>query len=545
MAATTAATSPKLDASKYILSSVCSLKPRQTEAPNRDRVSRALGAAFLSHQVDNLQRSVEDMSFSRAPGGPTRGMYSGPCGRSASPSPPVKAAQNTWPAPGGGVAGNRGRGRGSPGRGYANAVTGSRGQSHRDRERERQRRADEDKEFDRSLPVAATIPPRAIPAPIPSGRALPEVVDDRDLPDPDQEEREIMGIHGHGPQAMNPILSWRVEVARDADSVPILKAIPSPALDAVPIDYPVTPEVHTGPAVPAGVNPLSFQRRLADRIVLDSSVLVHSLGTVRKWCGEGRKEEVVVPLEALNTLDLLKKGSSPLAGSARAASRYLEDQVGINPRITVQGEEAYIPWEQIPSVIPLALVSSISQHTRTASVDSSPALGPGPLTTLSGLRTNKIDCPDWIKRTLCSAAFEFVNALHQQSWGARKSVLAVIAPQGDRLRGDDDTQRWEGRADGREVRAWAQEMNILLLELGKTPRAERERRSVDSDRERFGRAVSGASGGRGGAFGGRGRGRGKRGGRGAGSGTEAIVDKPVQEAPRVIKVLARGERLDT
>ncbi|KZO91965.1 hypothetical protein CALVIDRAFT_567846 [Calocera viscosa TUFC12733] len=509
MAATTAA-SPPLDG----------------EPAQRDRLSRALGAAFLSHQVDSLQRSVEDMSFTRSSENPVRGMYRGPWGRGASTSP----VQNAWPAAGRASPQSRGRGRGAPGRGYANAVTGQRTQTHREREREkqRQRQRDEDMEFDRSLPVPApnAVVARVLAMPVPAPKQ--EVVDDREPELELEDQEELPGVIPQEP-VHSSILSWRAEVARDM------------TLDAAPLD-PAAQLTHDpdaaapeprGPAVPAGINPLSFQRRLADRIVLDASVLMHSLGTVRKWCGEGRREEVVVPLEALNTLDLLKKGSSPLAGSARAASRYLEDQVGLNPRITVQSEDAYIPWEQIPGTIPPALVPQPPAHARAASAESSPALGPLGTTTTTSLRpVNRADCPEWIKRTLCSAAFEFDTALHH---GGRKAVLAVIAPQGDRLRGDEDTVRWEGRADGREVRAWALEQGVLLLELGKTPRAERERRSVDSDRERFESGASAGSRERG--FGGRGRGRRR--------GAQGIVDKPVQELPRVVKVLARGERLDT
>ena len=35
----------------------------------------------------------------------------------------------------------------------------------------------------------------------------------------------------------------------------------------------------------------------ADVIVVDASVLVHAIGQVKKWCKDGRKEIVIVPLE--------------------------------------------------------------------------------------------------------------------------------------------------------------------------------------------------------------------------------------------------------
>ncbi|KAG1869152.1 hypothetical protein C8R48DRAFT_597977, partial [Suillus tomentosus] len=87
----------------------------------------------------------------------------------------------------------------------------------------------------------------------------------------------------------------------------------------------------------------------ADMVVVDASVLVHALHQVKKWCRDGRDEIVIVPLVALNTLDLLKKGTSPLAQRARSASRILEAQVGINPRIRhgVQRDDAFVPWDRI------------------------------------------------------------------------------------------------------------------------------------------------------------------------------------------------------
>lgn len=38
-------------------------------------------------------------------------------------------------------------------------------------------------------------------------------------------------------------------------------------------------------------------RKVADRLVVDSSVLVHALGRVREWSRDGRQEVIIVPLE--------------------------------------------------------------------------------------------------------------------------------------------------------------------------------------------------------------------------------------------------------
>lgn len=147
----------------------------------------------------------------------------------------------------------------------------------------------------------------------------------------------------------------------------------------------------------------------ADVVVVDASVLVHALGQLKKWCKEGRQEVILIPLEgdynsvrfthllnshclvsALNTLDLLKKGSSPLAQQARAASRILESQVGTNPRIRVQRDDAFVLWDEIPFMIP--------------SSDEPPVDGSTP--TGSGLAPP----PEWLRRTICCGRWEMMNA---------------------------------------------------------------------------------------------------------------------------------------
>ena len=77
---------------------------------------------------------------------------------------------------------------------------------------------------------------------------------------------------------------------------------------------------------------------------------------------------------ALNTLDLLKKGSSSLAQKARSASRILEAQVGTNPRIRVQRDDAFVPWDKI----------AFEDAT-----DSNPNF-----------------CPEWVRRIICCALWE-------------------------------------------------------------------------------------------------------------------------------------------
>ncbi|KAF8970890.1 hypothetical protein BDZ97DRAFT_1901904 [Flammula alnicola] len=142
--------------------------------------------------------------------------------------------------------------------------------------------------------------------------------------------------------------------------------------------------------------------RDADVVVVDASVLIYALYQVKKWCREGREEIVIVPLEALNTLDLLKKGTTSLAQKARAASRILEAQVGTNPRIRVQRDDAFVLWDKISF-----------EDQGAAEPDS----------TKQGASPNS--CPEWVRRIICCARWETENP--EEELKPLKVVLAILS----------------------------------------------------------------------------------------------------------------------
>jgi hypothetical protein len=45
--------------------------------------------------------------------------------------------------------------------------------------------------------------------------------------------------------------------------------------------------------------PTKIVNKDAEVIVVDSSVLIHALGHVKKWCQDGREEIVIIPLEGM------------------------------------------------------------------------------------------------------------------------------------------------------------------------------------------------------------------------------------------------------
>ncbi|KAF8731563.1 hypothetical protein AX14_004675 [Amanita brunnescens Koide BX004] len=235
------------------------------------------------------------------------------------------------------------------------------------------------------------------------------------------------------------------------------------------------------------------RERGADIIVIDASVLVHALYQVKRWCKDGREEILIVPLEgelcihecspclastALNTLDLLKKGTSSLAQRARAASRILEAQVGTNPRIRVQRDEAFVYWDKI--------TFNTAEDTAT----------PGPAL------QSPVPSPEWVRRTVCCAKWEVDNPLVElgnSEPGSKppkatpRVVLAVLSSQSSSQQSGPDVDqqqataspvvpvvplptayqhstpstnnKFEPRSSGTLVSYWASKASIEILEV--------------------------------------------------------------------------------
>lgn len=218
----------------------------------------------------------------------------------------------------------------------------------------------------------------------------------------------------------------------------------------------------------------------ADIVIVDASVLVHALGKLQGWCKNGRDEIVIVPLEALNTLDLLKKGTSPLAQRARAASRILEQQVGSNARIKVQRDEAYVLWDKIN------FAKDESHQSSDSNVDNK----------------STFSAPEWLRRTISCARWELdqcqdsagaaAESLSDDNEGANKSrndkttskaktvVLAVCLETAQTHETPTKslspvplpvppTSKHEQRCSGALVTHWAKEAGIPVLECKATP----------------------------------------------------------------------------
>ncbi|QRV95705.1 hypothetical protein RhiJN_23723 [Ceratobasidium sp. AG-Ba] len=241
---------------------------------------------------------------------------------------------------------------------------------------------------------------------------------------------------------------------------------------------------------------------LPDIIVVDGSVLIHALGAVQRWC-RNKHTEVVIPLEALNTLDVLKSGNNQLAVRSRAASRLLEDEVGANPRIRVQRDDAFIPWDTMAAKAPSGASSVPNQPDSRWKVEGAGA-------------------PEWMKRMVCCAKWESNTG----ATDGKRVALAVIDSVDANPAG-----RHESLVDGDLVRSWASKLGLEVMDVEKEKPAQSPGKG-----ER--RARGGGAGSRaGGPPPGRGRSRG------------GLVEKPAAAimappAGKIIRVLARGEKLD-
>lgn len=240
---------------------------------------------------------------------------------------------------------------------------------------------------------------------------------------------------------------------------------------------------------------------------------------------------------ALNTLDLLKKGSTPLAQRARTASRVLESQVGTNPRVRVQQDAAFVLWDKI-----------IFDEDTAATTASDPNVN-------TSVPASVSPSPEWVRRTICCVQWE---TEHTDTTHPRV-VLAALAqqpPQQSSVEADalaptpaqaaspvplpaphhGQQHRHEPRVTGSLVAHWARRARLAVLDVppsaGSDDRVSLEDRRPSHNHHNHHHH------------------RGRGGGRGGGGG---MVERPpavkammdvVAQPSRVVRVLARGEKLD-
>lgn len=287
-------------------------------------------------------------------------------------------------------------------------------------------------------------------------------------------------------------------------------ASPQPKPQAKPAGKKQTGELANGNALHDDNRSRRPSDPVIDVVVVDVSVLVHAIHQLKLWCRSDRKEKIIVPLEALNTLDLLKKGTNSLAQRARTASRILEAQVGVNNRIIVQQDDAYVLWGRIPF--------------QEASIPNS--------------------SPEWVRRTICCARFEVEKARP-----GVKVVFAVSSPNSTPNGEKNDEHialspvplpaphphmnKHEPRSSGALVAQWAKCAGLEVLDIKPTVSGSHED-EVDRSRRISGRKPHPHQ-------------------HSTSNGDGGMVKRPpavlammemVSQPNKAVRVLARGEKLD-
>ncbi|KAK0431211.1 hypothetical protein EV421DRAFT_1743341 [Armillaria borealis] len=259
----------------------------------------------------------------------------------------------------------------------------------------------------------------------------------------------------------------------------------------------------------------------ADVVIVDASVLVHALDNLKKWCRNGREEVVIVPLEAntlpaLNTLDLLKKGSTALAQRSRAASRILEAQVGTNPRIRVQQDDAFVPWDKISFKDGTLSEDSVTEH--------SPHVSPEWSLLPSALRLHSLS-PQLVPVKLSESPTE--SAL---------TPVPLPAPT------QHSYNKHEPRSSGSLVAHWAARAGLQVIDVKPTAAPAPSGNARSSSEEERPKRIAVNKGRRGPANGG--AIDSSKGGMVERSPAVLAMMEMVSQPSKVVRVLARGEKLE-
>ncbi|RSH84294.1 uncharacterized protein EHS24_005809 [Apiotrichum porosum] len=257
--------------------------------------------------------------------------------------------------------------------------------------------------------------------------------------------------------------------------------------------------------------------------VVDVSALMWAPHSVRRLVHRGY--EVIVPLDAIRTLDMLKKGNSPVAQAARAAARFAEHAsrhwrpVSADPSIAVQAGTDYKKGRGLRL-----------QRDDEASAPPAAAGGDPP--------------PKWVASVLgCAAFFTAISRAEEAAQGLgdepRPAVLiahpplsAEVGPPPVDERPDAppaQAQHYAERAEGYTLSLEAGRFELGLEVLRDEEEADFDTAGATRGRGRGGRGGRGRHGG-GHGQGGGGHGHG-RGGRGRGRNAEP--------EPEPVKILLR------
>ncbi|KAL7409532.1 hypothetical protein BDY24DRAFT_402954 [Mrakia frigida] len=270
-------------------------------------------------------------------------------------------------------------------------------------------------------------------------------------------------------------------------------------------------------------------------LIIDASALIHAFPVVRSWINS-REHEIIVPSEVLHTLDLLKKGESPLSSSVRSLTRYLETHLSSPPRPSNSssasttpkwtGLRVSLPSESSPPVLlpdetpPPPPPAPPSTEDAPATSPSLPSSTPRPPPPLELWTSNILSVPTHFLSTPSSSSQKPILVL--------SSPFPIDDPSLNDLLEQEDPYHNHLRAEGTVLASVAEKYGVQTFWIEPVPLRS----------ENFGGGGRGR--GRGGSD--RGRGEGERGGRGGGRGgrnEEAAAAPP--PAVKKMVLMKRGD----
>ncbi|SPO24800.1 uncharacterized protein UTRI_01785_B [Ustilago trichophora] len=197
--------------------------------------------------------------------------------------------------------------------------------------------------------------------------------------------------------------------------------------------------------------------------LVDASVLIFSLRSVHNWSRD-QSSCVIIPLEAINTLDLLKKGDEPINLAARKATRWLEDKIAVStqdgdlmltqpaPGIFAQREHFRAATAQIEKARAAALAhESSSEHATELEVTCAAAS-----TSSAKDMFSAVEAPRYLRELLSVCLY-----CHQAASTASNYAVAIAYPPAhlqekmiEAQLAANDKPSYLNRTDGRATEAW-------------------------------------------------------------------------------------------
>ncbi|CDS82051.1 uncharacterized protein SPSC_02871 [Sporisorium scitamineum] len=197
--------------------------------------------------------------------------------------------------------------------------------------------------------------------------------------------------------------------------------------------------------------------------LVDASVLIFSLRSVHNWSRD-QSTCVVIPLEAINTLDLLKKGDEPINLAARKATRWLEDKIAVS---TQDGDAMLL--EPAPGIFAqkehFRVASAQIAKARQARLDQlqSDSVGGGqdePEADIDAAQTedmfNASNAPRYLRELLSVCLY-----CHATATAAPNYAVAIAYPPNhlqeamlEAQSATNDQPSFLNRTDGRATEAW-------------------------------------------------------------------------------------------